>query len=271
MTSPPKRKSPAPTKEQGTLRDNQTHTDFTGAGVSPQVADGGNPFARFKAVWSARVTPAGRKLVLLAMTDFANADGTNIYMSVARVAKHCSIDAKQARRHIHDLVGMGVIVPTSTPDRATHTYRLDFPALAALRSTPPEGSITTPPEGSSKKGHLLPWKTLSTPVEGSLPGYTRVNNPPGGGVGSGPGFAGPKGADAALWDRWVRNRSEADRLDLVERGNELSASGHNLDRLVKQAIDNNWRNWPRVEGVKVIASKLGSAKTREDYLKRRAT
>ncbi|NVO06345.1 MAG: helix-turn-helix domain-containing protein [Rhodoferax sp.] len=125
-----------------------------------QVADGINPFARFGAVWAACITPAGRKLVLLALTDFADADGTNIRPAVATVAARCNISAKQARRHIHDLVELGVIKTTrvAAQHRAA-TYALDFAALSAL---PQAGALenASTPMGVPQTSH--PWET--TPV-----------------------------------------------------------------------------------------------------------
>lgn len=185
MTEPPKRK-PSAGKQEGSQDSRQQQPDFKtdGDGAQAVAAD---PFARFRAVWAANITPTGRKLVLLALADFADADGTNIRPSVATVAARCTISPNQARVHIGALVVAGVIKLTkgSAQHRAA-TYALDFEALAGLQWT---GALNNPRapvhkfQGSSPRASGL----QST---GDDPGYTRGKTTPGV---SGSGFAGPGG------------------------------------------------------------------------------
>ena len=259
--TPKKAKSPEPTKAQGTSKENQIRADFNAAPGATQGAEGINPFARFRAVWAACITPAGRKLVLLALTDFSDADGTNIRPAVATVAACCNISAKQTRRHIHDLVELGVIKITrvAAQHRAA-TYALDLSALSAL---PQAGALenASTPMGVPQHSHGCP---SDLPPMGDYPGNTRGKTPrAGGGGSSGPGFAGPKGLDPAIWAKWVK-KAKLDSDEISERvaeGEELRAKGEDLNKLAKRAIANKWRLWPWV------GAKIGARGSRygEDY------
>jgi hypothetical protein len=57
-----------------------------------------------------------------------------------------------------------------------------------------------------------------------------------------------------------------DLRELVERGVELRAEGADLDALVRQALNHNWRHWPRVEKAKPVrGSQLGQLGTADDW------
>lgn len=117
--------------------------DFNPSDAETQVI-GLDPFARFKAVWAACIRPTSRKLVLLAMTDFANADGTSIFPAIETIARYCNISTNQARTHVKALLALGVIRVTrgAAHERAT-TYALDFFALASIPATESERGSTT--------------------------------------------------------------------------------------------------------------------------------
>ncbi|MBU0589453.1 MAG: helix-turn-helix domain-containing protein [Gammaproteobacteria bacterium] len=243
---PEKGKALAPTKVQRAFENQPTRANFKTD--LPQTQDGaGDPFARFRAVWSASIKPPSRKLVLLALTDFANADGTNIRPAVATIAARCGITPKQTRRHIHDLAELGVIKATkaAAQHRAT-VYSLDMLVISAL---PRAGDLkdASTPAGVPQHSRQCP---PDLPPKGAYPGnHPGEDHPPGGGEPSGAGFAGPKTADPELWTRWARKSqwSPEDFRDRVARGNELSSKGHSLNSLIKQALNQNWRYWPRVD------------------------
>lgn len=245
---PAKRKAPPVTTPKRAFQDQQMQGNFSVTEDAAQVADGINPFARFSAVWAACVRPTSRKLVLLALTDFADADGTNIRPSVATVAARCNISATQARAHISALANTGVIRVTreASQHRAT-VYALDFATLAGL---PPTGALKDPRAPVDRLQH--PSTPTSGPQStGADPGNYPGKTPrAGGGVSSGPGFAGPKGIDPAIWAKWIKQSGldSGEVRELVTQGEELRARGADLTALVKQAIANNWRRWPRVGG-----------------------
>ena len=252
---PPKKRALATTLRA--LHNPQSQNDSSADGVAAQATL--DPFERFRAVWAACVTPAGRKLVLLALTDFANADGTGIRPAVATIAARCNISPKQARRHIHDLVELGVLRPTrEASQHRPAVYSLNFQTLSALPHMGGLGCASTPthdPQHSHGCPSALPPMGVNP---GNDPGKT---TPRGGLVSSGSAFGGPKGVNSTTWNKWVKKtRPDADELvDLVKRGEELHADGANLDALVQQALDNNWRHWPRVcEAAPVRGSKLGA-------------
>ena len=207
MNAPPKRKAPAPTKVHGALQDSQPQADSSFAGDTAQGADV-DPFARFRAVWAADVSPASRKLVLLSLADFANPDGTSIRPAIASIAKRCGISSNHARNHVHALLDLGAITQTHPANqRRAATYALNFDTLYGLTgeressqgssgrasrfSRAPAGECITPPLGLQPASVRAP----AGERQGSSGLETTKGRPggrPAGGL-SGSGFAGPGG------------------------------------------------------------------------------
>ena len=60
-------------------------------------------------VWDTAAVGGSELLVLLAMADYANDDGTSIYPSVKSLAKRARLSEDQTRRIIHKLIADGVV------------------------------------------------------------------------------------------------------------------------------------------------------------------
>lgn len=185
------------------------------------------------------------------MTNYSDADGTNISPSVAGVARHCCLSEKQARRHIHALVKLGVLVKTRAPNRARQTYKLDFSALERLRTTPMGGSSKTPnktPIYSHGRPNLLPPMGVNPKNPKVLRGEGGI---PSGRASPALGTAGqialPSELNRELFDSLVRNGpATPDRVAmLAANAFELVAQGHDIELMAQQAIESGWKRWGR--------------------------
>ncbi len=92
------------------------------------------------AVWSADITPPTRKLVMLFMADSMNEATGRLNPSIEAVARACGISADMARRHLHDLIQIGLIDVVGNPyggaPGATRNYRLNLPSTTGMDATP---------------------------------------------------------------------------------------------------------------------------------------
>jgi len=158
--------------------------------------------------------------------------------------------------------GLIVVVKASKGGhrKSTVIYRLGIEAIAREFMKEP-GSHMNPVQIHTLRGFIHDSEPGS-PMNHKEGLKTGEKIPPGGGASSGAGYAGPVGVNVVLWNRWVKKtRPDADDLaDLLLRGEELRTEGADLDKLVKQALDNNWRFWPRVgDAVQVRGSRLGAS------------
>lgn len=91
------------------------------------------------AVWVLPVSPA-RKLVLLALADWADDDGGQCFPSIATIALRASISDRQAQRHMQSLMREGWIAVAANAGggRGSRRYQLAadriYGALAATRA-----------------------------------------------------------------------------------------------------------------------------------------
>lgn len=238
-------------KAAPTTKSNAASQDTTSICNSKRVVGAvqAKPHTKFSLIWAARITPAARKMVLLAMANYSDADGTSIRPSVSTVARHCGLSPKQTRRYIHDLIDAGFLVTTATPDRAPHTYRIDFSTLQANQSTPVEGSSKSAIY-SHARPHLLP-PMGDYPIDPDVSqGIWGVTTPPGPSASPPPLGAGsrklPIGIDLILFDKLVKNgKNTESRIEaLVEKAHELVKQGHDINALLNQAIERGWVAFP---------------------------
>jgi hypothetical protein len=105
------------------------------------------------AVWQLRILPAP-KLVLLALADWANDEGSQCFPSIARIAERASISSRQAQRHMRALESDGwiSIVGGHHGGRESRRYQLNASrayeeaaaslAERARRKRTPDTSVT---------------------------------------------------------------------------------------------------------------------------------
>lgn len=118
----------------------------------------------------------GRRLVLLALANYAHDDGTHAWPSIATLSRASRLSESQARRCLHQLEQAGAIVKTGTSRHGTGIYAVvmtpsqdDTPgksATAPLANPPdpprrmtPDPSLEQPPIGSSvQRAQPRAWK-----------------------------------------------------------------------------------------------------------------
>ena len=74
---------------------------------------------------------AARKMVLLALADNANDEGTNCYPSVGTIVEKCSMSERTVQGHLQSLEETGLIQRKERSGRSTH-YTLDVERISAL-------------------------------------------------------------------------------------------------------------------------------------------
>ena len=74
---------------------------------------------------------AARKMVLLALADNANDEGTNCYPSVGTIVEKCSMSERTVQGHLQALEETGLIQRKERSGRSTH-YTLDVERISAL-------------------------------------------------------------------------------------------------------------------------------------------
>lgn len=86
-------------------------------------------------VWDARVFEGGTLLVLLALADWANDDGTKIYPTLKQIGEKAMLSERGTRECMRRLESSGVLALVSaadgTPGRANE-WRIDLPRLQEL-------------------------------------------------------------------------------------------------------------------------------------------
>lgn len=80
-------------------------------------------------VWATDLPNAGNKIVLLALADNANDEGT-CYPSLSTLARKCSMTARSVRRNLRDLEAAGLVRSEDRDGRST-VYTLDLARAAS--------------------------------------------------------------------------------------------------------------------------------------------
>lgn len=110
-------------------------------------------------VWDHSKAGGTDRLVLLAIADSADHDGTNAWPSVATIARKCSVSERTVQRAIRSLEALGEIrveaqaggTPTMTADRRPNLYRVVMASGVSDRH-PEEASGVTP---SAERGDQM--------------------------------------------------------------------------------------------------------------------
>lgn len=90
--------------------------------------------ALMNAAWRLDV-PASKKLVMLAMCDWSNDEGTSCHPSIAAIAKRASMSPRQAQRVVHELIDQGWLRVVGNwaggKSGSTRQYHLNVAAIMA--------------------------------------------------------------------------------------------------------------------------------------------
>jgi hypothetical protein len=246
-------------KAAPTTKSNAASQDTTSICNSKRVVGAvqAKPHTKYSLIWAARITPAARKMVLLALANYSDADGSRIYPAVATVAEHCCLSVNATRSHIHALkeAGLLCVVRQATQHRAT-VYAMNLEAISALTKSGVLTNFSTP-ESGGLEAPALQISSASTPESGADPidpdvsqGIWGVTTPPGPSASPPPLGAGsrklPIGLDLILFDKLVKNgKNTESRIEaLVERAHELVKQGHDVNALLNQAIERGWVAFP---------------------------
>jgi hypothetical protein len=110
--------------------------------------------------FKAPITPVGKKSVLVAMADWASADGTGVYPGARALSDKTGLSerwVRELRRQLRDEDGLIIMTKPATYNRPAE-YRIDLDALRRLidgaeassppepTSPPPLNSVPRPPE-----------------------------------------------------------------------------------------------------------------------------
>lgn len=100
-------------------------------------------------VWAHFPDGGNRKLIMLALADYANDDGQKIHPSIATLAAKVCCSEAQARRTLHALIDAGYVHVVGNErggaPGATRHYRLDLERLRAGLGARPTGSTDATP------------------------------------------------------------------------------------------------------------------------------
>jgi len=102
------------------------------------------------AIWDCHVLTPTEKLIALALADWADEAGNNIYPSLNRVATKTGLSVRGVRLNIRQLEAKGVIelVSKQSLSRTTYTYRIG-PGVMRQEVPPPRQEVPPPPAGGA--------------------------------------------------------------------------------------------------------------------------
>lgn len=87
----------------------------------------------------------GRRLVLLALAEYAHDNGTSAYPSVATIARKARLSDRQVKRALSELEAAGAISRTGESPSGTVIWTVSMAGYGGDNTSPPP--VTNPPEG----------------------------------------------------------------------------------------------------------------------------
>ena len=100
-------------------------------------------------------------LMLLALADWSDDEG-RCYPSIAAIGRKCRVQARQARRHVHSLIDLGLVSVTENTNGGkpgtTRRYRINIDRLTGVIKDTATVYDTATVEGIRR----LPWKVANT-------------------------------------------------------------------------------------------------------------
>lgn len=120
-------------------------------------------------VWQNFPRGGSEKLTLLALADWCDDEGKNLYPSIQRVAKKISASESQARRIIHGFIDEGLLMVVANHNGgskgSTRQYRLNIAKLAKTPSTDATPSVRATPSTDARDG----WHPCALPLAPMTP------------------------------------------------------------------------------------------------------
>jgi len=143
----------------------------TGAAVQrtplADVRESGMSIYLMSMVWNAGPDSASQRLMMLALADHANDEGTQCYPSVARLAEKCCVKERRAQRILHDLEVDGWLTRDTTGGKGrTSNYVLN---LARLQAAAAE-RVHIAADSDSERVHSSTSKGALSDTKGALSG-----------------------------------------------------------------------------------------------------
>ena len=217
------------------------------------------PPTKYALIWGADIRPPTRKLVLLAMADFSDADGSNVRPSVETVANKCGLWPQQCRVHIQALRAEGLLIQEKGRSRWGPTlYRINLESLKERQETSGLATSIERQETSAFKNQrpLVSMrktagfhaqerqKTSDNPRDPEHPSVQgRGETSPSGMAPAGPTLGAgvvdlPPGLSKETFEGLVAqgNDNPARRNALVKKAWELKAGGHDPEALAASAV-----------------------------------
>jgi hypothetical protein len=215
------------------------------------------------AIMDSDIRPPSLKLTAVAMGNFLNAKTGQLNPSMGQIARACGLSSVQARRQVHELIGMGVLSVVGNHDGgnagASRRYQLH---LDCLPMTPITGDSPTTladetpitderpitDESDPSHGREVP---LSLVSDTPLTGESQTKKEPGRNLEKNqekrkrsPGVACPSDVDQQTWDDYMTVRKAkrapmtATALKLLN--GEATKAGLSLQAAVSICCERSW-------------------------------
>lgn len=189
-------------------------------------------------VWELNLPP-GEKLVLLALADQANDEGTHCWPSVATISKRSGQNERTVRRALRSLEGKGHL--TCNERRGTSTNYVVHPGHHAppVKLPPRTKTTQTPDTTPPHPGHHAP-QTINEPLEPSIDAKAskRVRERK-------PEIVIPDWIPQPAWTGWLDSRKAKATPHVVELAigklEKLRRDGHDPGEVLNQSSLNGWR------------------------------
>lgn len=111
-------------------------------------------------VWKQSSSSGTDRLVLLAIADAADDDGTNAWPSVATIAAKCKVSPRTVQRSLGTLVELGELAvekqaggsPSTPADKRPNRYAVLLTGVTGCRAVPDSGVTPREPRGDKRRG-----------------------------------------------------------------------------------------------------------------------
>jgi hypothetical protein len=206
----------------------------------------------------------GRKMVLLALCDWANEQG-ECYPSVPTLAVKCSMGERTVQGHLADMEELGIIRRVMRTGRSTFYFinSAAFP-MSPAESAPPQNPHPTP----AKPAGVPPQNPHPTPAAAAPISTTEPSGKPS--RKSSPARAARLPKDWSLpeeWKTWAIDTypgvfTEADIAELADGFRDYWTTLDDGPRGRRTEWDGPWRNWVRNAARKMQRSSKGSTEAK---------
>lgn len=217
-------------------------------------------------VLKSKASKGNARLVLIALADYANDDGTGVFPSMPKIAAKANCDERTVERALTDLVELGEIVEVGRTPKGTRAWRV----LTGLEPTPDKLTGVPDPDPRQVDGGP-PADCRSTPGNLSEPLMEEPSKEPSGEPSTNSGSSGdqlqhPPSNDELWIDDVVEEIFEAWRVGTGKNGNS-ALTAHRKKKLntrIEEAMKEGGLAGARAELLEAVAGMVGSTWHRDN-------